>query len=193
MAGLKFTPTPNFESSIQLSRQGEALRSAKKLKESAYAAPDRPFFLLQINIALRERVTIKFLMPVCFYSGPNLNFSRWSAPAGNFQKFFWHSAAPPPAGLFQLWIKFSAEWTGYVPFTYNQFSISAPFKRYPNFDKISMSSITDLGKGPESWPEKVTSAKMGAYCDWKKTPDIRHKENTRYTDRDYFLNAPQRE
>ena len=39
-------------------------------------------------------------MPVCLYSSTNLNFFRWSAPAENFQKFFWRPAAPPSAGLF---------------------------------------------------------------------------------------------
>ena len=27
-------------------------------------------------------------MPVCLYSSPNLNFTRWSAPVENFQNFF---------------------------------------------------------------------------------------------------------
>jgi len=36
--------------SNSLFRQGEALQGAKKLEESAYAAPDRPFFLFQIVV-----------------------------------------------------------------------------------------------------------------------------------------------
>jgi len=54
----------------------------------------RPAFFSPSNcsVVLKMCAIIMFLMPVCFCSSPNLNFIRWSPPAGNSKCFH-----PPPA------------------------------------------------------------------------------------------------